>query len=98
MNWLLFIPIAFVSGSIPFGFLIGKLKGVDIREHGSGNIGATNLGRVLGRPYFFLCFALDFSKGLTPSLVAGSLLGTLGRMDIAPIDAWIWLAVMRLKR
>ena len=90
----LLIPAAFLMGSIPFGFLIARAKGIDLRQHGSGNIGATNLGRVLGRPYFFLCFALDLSKGLTPTLIAGSVLGTLGRMDIQPTDAWVWLAVM----
>jgi acyl phosphate:glycerol-3-phosphate acyltransferase len=90
----LLIPAAFLMGSIPFGFLIARAKGIDLRKHGSGNIGATNLGRVLGRPYFFLCFALDLTKGLTPTLIAGSILGTLGRMDIQPADAWIWLAVM----
>lgn len=90
----LLIPAAFLMGSIPFGFLIARVKGINLRDHGSGNIGATNLGRVLGRPYFFLCFALDLSKGLTPTLVAGSVLGTLGRMDIQAADAWVWLAVM----
>ena len=85
---------SFLLGSIPFGFLIARLKGIDLRDHGSGNIGATNLGRVLGRPYFFLCFLLDMSKGLTPTLVAGSMLGTLGQMDIEPSKAWVWLAVM----
>ncbi|MFK7759957.1 MAG: glycerol-3-phosphate 1-O-acyltransferase PlsY [Phycisphaerales bacterium] len=91
---LLLIPFAFLMGSIPFGFLIGRLKGVDIREHGSGNIGASNLGRMFGKQYFFLCFALDFSKGVTPTLIAGSVLGTLGTLEIAPKEAWIWLAVM----
>jgi len=85
---------AFLMGSIPFGFLIARAKGIDLRQHGSGNIGATNLGRALGRPYFFLCFFLDMSKGLTPSLVAGSVLGTLGKMEIPATEAWIWLAIM----
>lgn len=94
MNWLLFIPIAFVSGSIPFGFLIGKLKGVDIREHGSGNIGATNLGRVFGRPYFFLCFFLDMLKGLVPTVIAGQVMGTLGTLQVETGDAFWWMGVM----
>jgi len=85
---------SFLMGSVPFGFLIARLKGIDLREHGSGNIGATNLGRVLGRRYFFLCFVLDFTKGLTPTLIAGSMLGSLGYMDIPAADAWAWLAVM----
>lgn len=64
---------AFLSGSIPCGYLIARAKGVDIRTRGSGNIGATNTGRVLGARYGFLCFGLDFLKGLAPSLLAGML-------------------------
>lgn len=94
MNWLLFIPIAFLCGSIPFGFLIGRVRGIDIREHGSGNIGATNLGRVLGRPYFFLCFFLDMLKGLVPTAIAGQVMGTLGTFQVEAGDAFWWLGVM----
>ncbi len=63
--WLL---SAYFVGSIPFGLLLGKFKGVDLREHGSGNVGATNAGRVLGKKLGFLCFALDVLKGLGPVL------------------------------
>jgi len=66
---------AFAIGSIPFGFLIARARGIDIRQHGSKNIGATNVGRVLGRPWGILCFALDFLKGLAPVLVTGFILG-----------------------
>ena len=48
---LLLIPLAYLIGSIPFGLLVGKAKGIDPRTQGSGNIGATNLGRLLGRKY-----------------------------------------------
>jgi acyl phosphate:glycerol-3-phosphate acyltransferase len=61
---------AYLSGSIPFGWLVARARGVDIREAGSGNIGATNVGRVLGRKYAFLVFALDFFKGLIPTWLA----------------------------
>lgn len=58
--------IAYLSGSIPFGWLVARARGVDIREVGSGNIGATNVGRVLGKPYAVLVFSLDLAKGLLP--------------------------------
>jgi len=67
--------LAYLVGSIPWGFLIGKLKGIDIRSHGSGNIGATNVRRVLGRPLGTLCFLLDLLKGLLPVVLIGALLG-----------------------
>jgi len=94
VNALLFIPIGYLVGAIPFSFLIARAAGVDLRAQGSGNPGATNLGRVLGRRYFVAGFALDMTKGLTPTLLAGWALGTLGTMDMAPRDAWVWLAVM----
>ena len=65
----------YLCGAIPFGLLVGRLKGVDIRTLGSKNIGATNVGRILGRPFGILVFALDVLKGLLPTLLAGRLLG-----------------------
>jgi acyl phosphate:glycerol-3-phosphate acyltransferase len=75
--WLLTMlcsAIAYVVGSIPFSLLLGKLKGVDIRKVGSGNVGAMNLGRLLGRPWFIAAFILDMLKGLFPTVLAGWLL------------------------
>jgi len=94
VHWWYFIPIAFVAGSIPFGFLIGKARGVDIRKVGSCNIGATNLGRALGRRYFFGCFFLDVTKGMMPTLLAGHFMGTLGTMRVETGDAFWWLSIM----
>jgi acyl phosphate:glycerol-3-phosphate acyltransferase len=54
---------SFLLGSIPFGYLAGKVAGIDIREVGSGNVGATNVLRVLGKKYGYPVFALDFLKG-----------------------------------
>src|SRR5262245_53758178 len=88
------VLLAFLSGSIPFGLLIARAKGIDIRKHGSGNIGATNVGRVLGRRYFFLCFALDLLKGLVPTLAMGYALGRLGHFDVPARDALWWLGAM----
>ena len=63
--------VAYLAGSIPFGLIISKLKGVDIRQHGSGNIGATNVSRVLGKRFGYTCFGLDVLKGFIPTLIAG---------------------------
>lgn len=94
--WLfpLLLLIAFVSGSIPFGLLAGKLKGIDIRQHGSKNIGATNAVRVLGRPIGYTVFVLDALKGALPVLLAGWILATLGRVDAPAASMWQWLAVV----
>lgn len=92
--WILFVVIAFVAGSIPFGFLIGRMKGVDIRTKGSGNIGATNVGRVFGKTLGIICFVLDAAKGAVPVLLAGWVMGTLGGSlaDFDQASAWWWLA------
>ena len=64
----------YVIGSIPSGYLIGKFHGRDIRKEGSGNIGATNVTRVIGPWAGKLCFALDFCKGMVPVLLVRVLL------------------------
>lgn len=56
--------LAYLLGSIPFGFLIARSKGIDIRSAGSGNIGATNVFRVLGKKAGITTFILDFGKGI----------------------------------
>ena len=63
------LVLAYLLGAIPFGLLIARWFGkVDIRTVGSGNIGATNVGRVLGFKYFVVVFLLDFLKGFLPTL------------------------------
>lgn len=69
---------SFLCGSVPFALLLGRLRGVDIRTVGSGNIGATNLGRALGRPWGVGCFALDALKGAAPVLAFGLWRGCWG--------------------
>ncbi len=60
---------AYLVGSIPFGYLVTYwVKGIDIRTVGSGNLGATNVGRTLGFRYFLLVFVLDMLKGFLPTL------------------------------
>ena len=66
----LWIVAAYVIGSIPFGFLAGKMRGIDIRDHGSGNIGATNVLRTLGKPVGITVLLLDVAKGAVPVLLA----------------------------
>ncbi len=66
----LFVLGAYLVGGIPFGFLIGKMRGVDVRTVGSKNIGATNVYRTVGHKWGFLAFFCDFLKGLLPTLAA----------------------------
>lgn len=93
--WFLLILGAYLLGSIPFGVLIARARGIDITKHGSGNIGATNVGRALGKRLGLLCFVLDLGKGAVPVLIAGRISGTLGTwaVDIPAETSWLWLAV-----
>jgi acyl-phosphate glycerol 3-phosphate acyltransferase len=74
MNPYLLTALVFVAayllGGIPFGYLVARARGVDIFAQGSGNIGATNVGRVLGRRFGILVFILDFAKGALPVAAA----------------------------
>ena len=63
------LALGYLSGSTPFGLLIGKFNGIDIRRYGSGNIGATNVSRVVSRSWGSFCFAMDLLKGLIPVLL-----------------------------
>ena len=94
MIWAALILGAFLSGSIPFGLLIARAKGIDIRAHGSKNIGATNVGRVLGRKWGFLCLALDALKAFAPVALCGRWSGLWG--DLAPPlnETVLWLLVL----
>ena len=58
--------ISFFIGSVSFAAFIAKLKGVDLRSQGSGNLGATNVGRVIGKKWGVAVFILDFLKGVLP--------------------------------
>ena len=60
---VLALGLGFLMGSLPCGFWLARAKGVDIRKRGSGNIGATNVGRILGKEWGYLVFALDALKG-----------------------------------
>lgn len=67
MNIAAFTIIAYLFGAVPFGLLVAKLHGVDIRSKGSGNIGATNVLRVIGKGWGIFTLILDALKGFIPA-------------------------------
>jgi glycerol-3-phosphate acyltransferase PlsY len=89
------IPAAYILGSIPFGLLIARTRGVDPRKAGSGNIGATNVGRLLGLRFFAIVFVLDLLKGLAPTLAGAIVLRYFigGARDYQWTDYLLWLLV-----
>ncbi len=70
---------SYLLGSIPSGYLAGKCNGLDLRNEGSGNIGATNALRVLGKKWGYTVFAADFIKGI---------LGVIAAQQIGVIGGW----------
>jgi acyl phosphate:glycerol-3-phosphate acyltransferase len=87
---------AYLLGAVPFGYIVGRLRGIDVRTMGSGNIGATNVGRVLGRPWGIGVFILDAGKGFVAAgpltwLVLDQMVGAppdgLLRSGLAPLYA-----------
>jgi len=74
MKFAALIIVAYLLGSIPFGQIIARAHGKDLRSIGSGNIGATNLARALGKKWAYLCFFLDVAKGFAPVFAATRLL------------------------
>lgn len=70
MFHIISLVIGMIFGMIPFSYMLGKMKGIDLKKVGSGNIGATNLGRQAGLLFFILGFLLDGFKGLIPVLLA----------------------------
>jgi acyl phosphate:glycerol-3-phosphate acyltransferase len=80
------VALSYVSGSVPAAFLAGKWSDVDLRAHGSGNLGATNVLRVLGPRIGMLVFAIDIAKGALPVWLLPPLTNTAGDMQT-------WIAV-----
>ncbi len=85
MELALAFLLGFLLGSIPSGYLVGRAKGVDIRQHGSGNIGSTNVLRTLGKGPGYFVFACDALKGIVSVLLAYRLFPDLG--DLGAIAA-----------
>jgi acyl phosphate:glycerol-3-phosphate acyltransferase len=69
----LLIVAGYLLGSVPTGYILGKLAGVDVRTIGSGNVGATNVARVVGKRLGLLTLFADAAKGLIPVIVAREL-------------------------
>ena len=85
--------VAYLIGSIPFGFLVARLRGINIREVGSGNIGATNIARNLGWKLGAVVGVLDFFKSFVPALIANLLFvesGYVLLVSIMPIVGHIF--------
>ena len=95
MIWLAAIVVAYLIGAIPFAYILAKAHGKDLRSVGSGNIGATNLARALGRPWGYVCFGLDVLKGWVPMLVTLRAIKPVflraGGTEMQSL--WLWLAV-----
>lgn len=71
---LWYVIVGFLIGSVPVSFLLGRLKGVDLRKEGSGNIGATNLLRTCGKAYGIFGFFGDACKGALPAIISSVIL------------------------
>ncbi len=82
MNVAIAIAVGYLLGSIPFGYVIGRWRGIDLRSVGSGNIGAANAFRNLGRRWGLTVAGLDIAKG-----VAGAVIGRILTDDPWPIAA-----------
>jgi glycerol-3-phosphate acyltransferase PlsY len=92
MVLILVLGASYLLGSIPIGLLVAKLKGIDIRRHGSGNIGATNVFRILGTGPGFFVLAADILKGMI-AVWLGSFIGgpNMGLMaGLAAIAGHTW--------
>ena len=85
---LLFIA-SYLLGGIPTGYIIGRLKGIDIRKHGSCNPGTANVYRTLGKWPGILTFVVDFLKGFAPTLIATRYFFIPGSMDFSKGHWWI---------
>ncbi len=100
--WALIIAGAYLLGSIPFGVLIARARGVNLMAEGSRNPGASNVTRLLGKRLGIFCFFLDMAKGVVPVIVAGVMFELLGDRPassdptvavLTRAEMWLWLSV-----
>ena len=90
LKFALVVTFGYLLGSIPFGLIIARAHGKDLRSIGSRNIGATNVARALGRRWAYFCFVLDVLKGLIPMLVFRALVDAF---ELRPGLLFLWLMV-----
>ncbi len=97
------LMVAYLLGSIPTAYLAGRwLKGIDIREHGSGNVGATNVMRVINKPVGITVLLLDACKGYVAVAWVASLSGTLTELlpvlcGLAAVGGHSWPVFLRFR-
>jgi glycerol-3-phosphate acyltransferase PlsY len=82
---LLAVVVSYLLGSIPAAYIAGKAKGIDLRKHGSGNLGATNVMRVLGTKIGLAVFLFDMAKGAAPVYFFPRWLAASGALHVDPI-------------
>jgi glycerol-3-phosphate acyltransferase PlsY len=91
MIWILIVIISYLLGSIPSGYLVAKSQGIDIRQHGSKNIGATNVLRVMGKKWGYFVFFCDVIKGFVSVKLGFLLAGLFGaNMTLASVIAALY--------
>lgn len=93
LTWSIWLVTAYLLGSVSFALLLGRVNGINIREHGSGNVGATNLGRALGKKWGIACFFLDLGKGLVPVVGYRVTLGLTGGQVEGALAMLYWLSI-----
>ncbi|MEI7530203.1 MAG: glycerol-3-phosphate 1-O-acyltransferase PlsY [Elusimicrobiota bacterium] len=86
------LPASYLLGGIPTGYVIGRLKGIDIRKHGSGNPGTANVYRTLGKGPGILTFLADFLKGFMPAMIAMQFFYIPASADFSKGHWWIPVA------
>ncbi len=96
--WPLMLAGAYLLGSIPFAQLVARLHGIDLRKAGSGNVGAGNVTKLIGKGWGTLAAALDFGKGFVPVYLArnsGLGLGAAGMVGVAAVVGHNWSIWMK---